>query len=220
MKFLVVDDHVLIRQAMHGVLKKLKRDAVIVEAPTWEAARVALNNHPDINLVILDLTLPDHDGFEALAQLRESYPAISVVVVSAVQDRANVMKALDMGALGYIPKSAEADVMLGALRLVLSGSIYIPPAILVRDDASAVTPSPSTSDRGRAIQLTERQLDVLALVMEGKNNKKICRALNMSEPTVKKHVTKILKALNVTNRTEAAIAANELGLKRLVLAKE
>lgn len=103
MKFLVVDDHVLIRQAMHGVLRKLKRDAVIVEAPTWKAARAALSNHPDINLVILDLTLPDHDGFEALAQLRESYPSISVVVVSAVQDRANVMKALDMGALGYIP---------------------------------------------------------------------------------------------------------------------
>ncbi len=219
MKFLVVDDHVLIRQAMHGVLRKLKRDAVIVEAPTWEAARVALNNHPDINLVILDLTLPDHDGFEALAQLRKIHPSISVVVVSAVQDRANVMKALDMGALGYIPKSADADVMLGALRLVLSGSIYIPPAILVRDEASA-TPNLPASDRMHGIQLTERQLDVLALVMEGKNNKKICRALNMSEPTVKKHVTKILKALNVTNRTEAAIAANELGLKRLVLAKE
>jgi DNA-binding NarL/FixJ family response regulator len=222
MKFLIIDDHVLIRQAMHGVLKKLRRDAIILEASNWHAAKKEIADHPDLNLVILDLTLPDEDGFEALAQLRETRPSIPVVVVSALQDRANVMKALDMGALGYIPKSAESDVMLGALRLVLSGSIYIPPAILNRDKASLTMPVLPAADQNRVslADLTERQLDVLALVMEGKSNKFICRTLNLSDSTVKGHVMKIFKVLKVSNRTEAALAANELGLKHAVLTKE
>ena len=213
MKILVVDDHALIREALHGVLRKVTRDAIILEASNCAQTMEAVASHPDISLILLDLNLPDRDGFSMLAELRERNPAVSVVVLSATQDRANVIKALDIGAMGYIPKSARNEVMLSALQLVFAGGIYIPPEILAREHLSHSAPSGG----GRAIVspgdlgLTDRQLDVLALMMQGKNNKSICRTLNLAEPTVKNHVTAILKALKVTNRTEAVIAVTELG---------
>ncbi len=164
--------------------------------------------HPDLELILLDLNLPDRDGFSVLAELGERYPAISVVVLSAQQDRGSVVKALDLGALGFIPKSGQREVMLSALQLVFAGGIYIPPEILARDDSSARQrdekppvanrPSVSPADVG----LTERQVDVLSLMMQGKSNKAICRVLNLAEPT-----------LEVSNRTEAVIAVGELGWK-------
>ena len=220
MKILVVDDHALIRQAMHGVLKKLKRDAVVLEAQTSKQAMQILAENPDIGLILLDLTLPDRDGFSVLAELRELYPTVSIVVLSALQDPAYVMKALDLGALGYITKSAEPDVMVNALRLVFSGGIYIPPQILGHEELSNKQSSGSPPPASLAnIGLTDRQLDVLALMMQGKSNKIICRTLNLAEPTVKNHVTAILKILKVSNRTEAVIAANQLGLKNPADAK-
>lgn len=216
MKTLVIDDHALIRQAMHGVLKKLKRDAVVLEAATCKQALQILADEPGIGLILLDLTLPDEDGFSILAELRELYPAIAVVVLSGLQDPTYVMKALDLGALGYIPKSADPDVMLNALRLVHSGGIYIPPQILGHDEFVGVPKQPV--DVPSPVQfvelgLTDRQLEVLALLMQGKSNKNICRSLNLAEATVKNHVTGILKALNVSNRTEAVIAASQMGFK-------
>jgi DNA-binding NarL/FixJ family response regulator len=215
MKILVVDDDVLIRQAMHGMLKKLRRDIVVLEASNSESAMQVIVEHPDISLILLDLSLPDRDGFSVLEELRERYPAIAVVVVSAVHDPGNVRKALDLGALGYIPKSAQGDVILGALRLVISGGIYIPPEILIRHSPTPVEKNypgdiGSSSDY---LGLTDRQLEVLGLMMQGKSNKTICRILELAEPTVKNHVTAILKTLNVSNRTEAVVAANNLGWK-------
>jgi DNA-binding NarL/FixJ family response regulator len=216
MKILVVDDHVLIRQAMHGVLKKLRRDAVVLEAANSEKAMQVIAENPDLRLVLLDLTLPDRDGFSVLSDMRERYPAVAVVVLSAVQDSLNVMKALDLGALGYIPKSAQSDVMLNALRLVISGGIYIPPEILVHDALPEAAVKKAQGDyhaSSEYLGLTDRQLDVLGLMMQGNSNKTICRILNLAEPTVKNHVTAILKTLNVSNRTEAVVAANNLGWK-------
>src|SRR5262245_18414138 len=123
MKILVVDDHVLIRQAVHGVLKKLRRDALVLEASNSQQATQVMAENPDVRLILLDLKLPDRDGFSILAEMRERYPTVAVVVLAAVQDSVNVMKALDLGALGYIPKSAQSDLMLNALRLVISGVI-------------------------------------------------------------------------------------------------
>jgi DNA-binding NarL/FixJ family response regulator len=213
MKILVVDDHVLIRQAMQGVLKKLKRDVVVLEASTSQEAMQLIASHSDLNLILLDLTLPDRDGFSVLAELRERLPQIAIVVLSAVQDPDNVIKALDLGALGYIPKSAQSDVILSALRLVIAGGIYVPPEVLVRDGTANLSLRQVAGGRTSPadLGLTDRQLDVLALMMEGKNNKTICRILNLAEPTVKNHVTAILKVLNVANRTEAVIAVNKLG---------
>jgi DNA-binding NarL/FixJ family response regulator len=216
MKILVVDDHALIREALCGVLKELKRDAHVLEASDCRQAMALVEANADIKLILLDLTLPDRDGYLVLAEWRERYPQVPVVVLSALQDRTNVVKALDLGAQGYIPKSASPEVMRSALQLVFAGGIYIPPEILAQAGATAPAagktpagnrPRVSPSDIG----LTERQLDVLALMMQGKSNKAICRILDLAEPTVKNHVTAILRALKVTNRTEAVIAVNELG---------
>jgi DNA-binding NarL/FixJ family response regulator len=214
MKILVVDDHVLIRDALRGVLKELKGEADVLEASDCRQAMALIaENASDLGLILLDLHLPDRDGFSALAEVRQRYPTISVVVLSGQHDRGTVMRALDLGVSGFIPKSGQREVMLSALQLVFAGGRYIPPEILDRDDPTAPKPPPerlppvSPSDLG----LTERQIDVLALMMQGKSNKAICRVLDLAEPTVKNHVTAILKALKVTNRTEAVIAVRELG---------
>jgi DNA-binding NarL/FixJ family response regulator len=226
MKILVVDDHVLIRDALRGVLKELKGDADVLEAcDCRQAMALIAENADDLGLILLDLNLPDRDGFAALSDVRENYPAISVVVLSGQHDSTSVIKALDLGALGFIPKSGQREVMLSALQLVFAGGIYIPPEILTRDSATSLPPDGNTppgrhppvspSDLG----LTERQTDVLALMMQGKSNKAICRVLDLAEPTVKNHVTAILKALKVTNRTEAVIAVRELGWEFTTAAK-
>src|SRR5580704_1274325 len=125
MKVLVVDDHLLIREALREVLKELRSDVVILEGPDGGQAMQIIAGHSDIGLVLLDLNLPDRDGFSMLAELREKYPATSVVVLSGQQDRDTVVKALNLGALGFIPKSADRKVMLAALELVFAGGIYI-----------------------------------------------------------------------------------------------
>jgi DNA-binding NarL/FixJ family response regulator len=227
MKILLVDDHVLLREALRGALKELEGEAAIFEASDSRETMQFVAQNPDLDLVLLDLNLPDRDGFGVLAELRERYPSVSVVIMSALQDRDNVVKALDLGAVGFIPKSAGRKVILGALQLVFSGGVYIPPQALSRpgpappaalppsprsdgaDAIAVVRPATSPSDLG----VTERQLDVLALMMQGKSNKAICRALNLAEPTVKNHVRAILKALKATNRTEAVIAVGELKWK-------
>jgi DNA-binding NarL/FixJ family response regulator len=215
MKFLVVDDHVLIREALRGVLKELMDDAAVLEAPNCGQAMQLIAEHPDIELVLLDLGLPDRDGFSVLAELREHCPAMAVVVLSGQQDRPSVVKAYNLGALGFITKSGQREVMLGALRLVFAGGKYFPPEILARDETSPSQPGakPPAADRPRVspadLGLTDRQIEVLALMM--KSNKAICRILDLAEPTVKNHVTAILKALGVSNRTEAVIKARELG---------
>jgi DNA-binding NarL/FixJ family response regulator len=214
MKFLVVDDHALIREAMRGVLKELQGDALILDAASSRQAMDIMQQHPDLALVLLDLKLPDRDGIEVLGELRERFPATSIVMLSAFNDRENVVRALDNGALGFIPKTDSREVLLGALRLILAGGTYIPPEALTREPAgtaTASTPSPEKRPSPAELGLTERQVDVLALMMQGKSNKLICRALDLAEPTVKNHVSAILKALDVTNRTEAVLAVAALG---------
>jgi DNA-binding NarL/FixJ family response regulator len=221
MKILLVDDHALLREALRGALKELESEAAIYEASDSRETMQFVEQHPDLDLILLDLNLPDRDGFSVLAELRKRYPTVSVVVISALQDRDNVMRALDLGALGFIPKSATRKVILGALQLVFSGGIYIPPQAILPpapaalaaasradspDATAALKPGTSPAD----LSLTERQLDVLALMMRGKSNKAICRALNLAEPTVKNHVRAILKALKATNRTEAVVAVGAL----------
>jgi DNA-binding NarL/FixJ family response regulator len=214
MKVLLIDDHALIREALRGVVRELTGEAEILDAPDARQAIARLAEHPDLDMVLLDLGLPDRSGFELLAELRERHPSVSIVVLSASQGRDDIEKALERGALGFIPKSASREVMVGALKLVLSGGIYVPPEILAPRQAVAV-PAPARSPAppsAAELGLTARQMEVLKLMMQGKSNKAICRALDLAEPTVKNHVTAILKALKATNRTEAVIAAGGLGL--------
>jgi DNA-binding NarL/FixJ family response regulator len=215
---LVVDDHALIREALRGVLSELKGEETVLEASSCSQALQVIAAHPDVNLVLLDLNLPDRDGFSVLAELGERYPEIAVVVLSAQQDGDSVVKALNLGASGFIPKSGQREVMVQALQLIFAGGRYIPPEILDRGNPSAPEPSDAGPSAGRPVSpsdlgLTERQIEVLALMMQGKSNKAICRVLNLAEPTVKNHVTAILKALKVNSRVEAVIAVGKLGWK-------
>jgi DNA-binding NarL/FixJ family response regulator len=222
MKILIVDDHALIRDGLQGVLKKLKRGVTVLEAADCRQAMAAVESNADIDLILLDLSLPDRDGFSVLTELRERYPAIAVAVLSGTQDSATVTKALELGAAGFIPKGTRREVMLHAFQLIFDGAVYVPQEILPQIDASqSASATPTGPREGRSIitpaeaGLSERQLDVLALMMLGKSNKVICRALDLAEPTVKNHVTAILRALKVSNRTEAVIAVTELGWKLL-----
>jgi DNA-binding NarL/FixJ family response regulator len=210
MKVLLLDDHVLVREAMRGVIAELQPDAAVIEAATCVDGLFLMQQHADVALVMLDLGLPDRNGLDVLEELRERYPATAVVMLSATNDRDSVATALAKGALGFIPKSASRDVLVNALRLVLAGGIYIPPEILI-DSKPAIPPARSADRRSPAdLGLTPRQVEVLALMMRGKSNKMICRTLDLAEPTVKNHVSAILKALGAVNRTEAALAAEKL----------
>jgi DNA-binding NarL/FixJ family response regulator len=202
MKVLVVDDHPLIREALRNVVAELDPQLELLESADSAGALRIAAAHPDIDLVLLDLNLPDSEGFTTLEELRRRRPATAVVVCSAQHDHQVVARAIALGAVGYIPKSTSHDVMVSALRLVCSGGMYLPPEVLAAVHPGAVAP-----------QLTARESQVLALMLEGKSNKRISGQLGMAEATVKNHVTAILKALGASNRTEAVIAAGRLGWK-------
>ena len=210
MKVLLLDDHVLVREAMRGVIAELQPGAVVIEAATCVDGLSLMQQHADVDLVMLDIGLPDRNGFEALEELRVRYPATSVVMLSGSNDRDSVAAALAKGALGFIPKSASRDVLVNALRLILAGGIYIPPEILIDSQPVSAPASPAERRSPADLGLTPRQVEVLALMMQGKSNKLICRTLDLAEPTVKNHVSAILKALGAVNRTEAALAAAKL----------
>lgn len=211
MKILVVDDHPLIRTALRYALAELEDEVELFDAADCARALQLAQARPDLDLILLDLELPDVKGLEALARVRQACPATPVVVISGREERAVVLAALDAGAMGFIPKSLTNPVMLSALHLVLSGGVYVPPQAL-SGHAAAPRERPGQRPRPADLGLTERQAEVLALMVQGKSNKLICRELNLAEGTIKIHVTAILKALNVDNRTQAVIEVGRLDL--------
>lgn len=211
MKALIVDDHALVRDALARVLQALAPGIVVREAAEPKVAFDIVALEPDLDLILLDLALPGMHGLTALKSLRAKYPAIAVVVVSGNVERDVVRQALDLGAMGYIPKSASNEVLRSALALVLAGGIYVPPELVGRGDTAAAAPQPGTRAPAE-IGLTERQAQILALLMKGESNKVICRELDIAESTVKNQITAILKALGVTSRTQAVLAVARLGL--------
>lgn len=209
MKYLVVDDHALIRDAMHSVLQSVDSQASVCTASSGAEARAVLAAEPRVDLVLLDLHLPDENGLSLLSEFRAAHPAMAVVLLSGERDAATVRQALDGGAAGFIPKTEPREVLERALSLVLAGGVYVPREAL----GTAQRPPNESTGAGspRALGLTERQIEVLALMMKGRTNKHICRELNLAEPTVKNHVTAILRALQVTSRTEAVLAVTQRG---------
>lgn len=200
---LIVDDHPLMSAALANVLKEGRSTASCVIAHNGAMARRQLVLQPDIGLVILDLALPDTDGFDLLVHLREHYPQIPAMVVSASESVDDIRRAFAAGARAYVAKSSPPAAMLKAVLAVLRGEIDMPPALLHADRTRCdIAPG----------LLSERQLDVLRLVCAGKSNKIIAYELGLAEKTVKGRITAIFRALDVDNRTQALIKATQLGL--------
>jgi DNA-binding NarL/FixJ family response regulator len=208
MKILVINDPPLIQEALRHVLTELDAALDLVQAEDASDAHAALAAAPDTELIVLDLTLPRSDGFELLSELRRDWPGIPLLVLSATHDRATVERALDLGAMGFIPKTANTRVLIDALRLVLSGGVFVPP-----DCPGTGSARPRGVARAEDLGLTVRQSDVLRLLVQGKPNKLICRDLSLSEGTVKVHVSAILRALNVHTRTQVVIELARRGVR-------
>jgi DNA-binding NarL/FixJ family response regulator len=219
-KILIVDDHPLILEALRHVLRALDSAIEVLEARDTSEALALAATCSDIDLALLDLGLPGKTGLDALHELRTEQPDLPVVVLSATEDPETVLGAVDAGAMGFISKASRNDVLVNALRIVLSGAVYLPPQLLQHrgagGDREAARPSALTY---RDVGLTDRQAEVLSLLIQGKSNKLICRELGLAEGTVKIHVTAILKALNVVNRTQAVVAVSRLGLRLAAPAK-
>jgi DNA-binding NarL/FixJ family response regulator len=215
-KILIVDDHPLIRDAFRGLLSALDERLEVIEAGDCASALAAAAKHTGVDLILLDVHLPGMSGLDALATFRENFPEIPVVVMSGSESRDIVMRAIDGGAMGFIPKSQPSRVMINALRLVLAGGVYLPVEILHTPATGTGATNPPAAGVGHVpadFGLTERQNEVLALLVQGKPNKIIARELDLAEGTVKIHLTAILKGLGVTNRTQAVLAVSRHGLK-------
>lgn len=214
MKILIADDHELFRDGLRHVLDQLGSPLTIVEASDFPQAIVAVERERDIDIVLLDLSMPGMSWNDGLQRLKELLPeTVPLIVLSASDDRRHVLQAVNMGAAGFIPKTSSSRVMLSALKLVLSGGVYLPPALLEQGAGGALDGSGGPMGSESAVSfLTPRQREVLTLLGQGKSNKEIARVLQLAEGTVKLHVTAILKALNVNNRTRAVVAASQLGL--------
>lgn len=219
-RFLVVDDHPLMREAIRSTLAMLAPGSDVEGASSLSEAIGLLDGAEPVDLTLLDLRLPDSQGIDGLRQLRERCPDSPVVVMSADVDGETILRCIDLGACGYIPKTLHADAVMNALRLVAAGDIYIPhQAVLSQrgETASAHSQRPNRgaarSTHPRDLGLTDRQLDVLRLILKGYSNKLICRQLSLAEGTIKVHVSAVLRALGVRNRTQAIIAASEMGLR-------
>ena len=204
-KALLVDDHVFLREALAMVMTQEFPFLDLLQAGNLAEARAVLNAHADVDLVLLDLTLPDGHGLEAVPQLRERTQA-TLVVISADDSHDTVLAAIQAGAAGYIPKTSASSAMLEALRVVMAGGVYLPRALL---DAA---PPPTVPD-GPDLGLSPRQGDVLRMLIEGKSNKLISRELAISESTVKTHLAAIFRRLDASTRTQAVVAAARLGLR-------
>ena len=215
MTVLVVDDHPLFREGLRQVLQGLADDTRIVTEGDAENALATARSVDDLDLVLLDLSMPGMNGFTAVQRFCREVPGVPVVIISAHEEPTDVRRALSLGALGYIPKSTPPNTLLDALRLVLGGGVYVPPLFLQSAQArEPLAPDDPDVSGGNTTEeaLTGRQADVLVLLSQGKSNKVIARELDLSEKTVKAHGTAVFRALGVVNRTQAAIAARRRGL--------
>lgn len=210
MKILVADDHGIVREGIKLLLSELSTDLSLQEAADRDQVLAIVSKNPDLDLILLDLYMPGVTDLDLLAEICNSYSHIPVIILSATEDAHVMQRVIDRGASGFIPKSAAQAVMASAIQLVLAGGVYIPPAMVphAQDDAAA---APARATQASQSDLTNRQLEVLKLLGEGKSNKTIARELGLSAHTVKIHVTAIFKALGVSNRTEAAVASREIG---------
>lgn len=206
MKMLAVDDHAVLRQGLAALLVGAGAASQVVQAASLSEGLAIAAGASDLDAVLVDLQLPDAGGVASVAAFAALNPTLPIIVISASEDPADVRRALDAGALGYVPKSAAPETLVSAVKLVMSGGMYVPP-LMLKPDAQAAAAAGDGVDA-----LTPRQREVLAALGAGLSNKEIGRRFSLSEKTVKVHVGAILRALGVANRTQAARAALAAGL--------
>lgn len=198
MKILIVDDHPLFRAGFHAVLEQSDLEAGVLSVSSVPEALQTLQQDGDIGLVLLDIHLKGEDGFNALKVIGERFPTTACIMISGDEQQAVAARAVAAGASGFIPKSFTADEMIGAIRKVLAGEVFVP------ETASLTAPEQPNG-------LTLRQLEVISMLGRGFSNKEIARALDVAERTVKAHVSAVFEALNVRNRTQAVLVAQKRG---------
>lgn len=218
MRILIADDHRLIVEGVKLKLAELGPDTTFAEAMDVDELRRIIHGEQarGFDLALLDLAMPGAHGTSHLAETIQTLPGLPVIVLSGSEDPALMKELLAMGARGFIPKAYSPEVMLSAVRLVLSGGTYVPPMMLDEHHVAAPALPSATAESVRALEerlrklLTERQIDVLRLLSQGKPNKLIARDLGISEGTVKIHLAAIFRALNVRNRVEAVVASRRI----------
>jgi DNA-binding NarL/FixJ family response regulator len=204
MKVLIVDDHAIVREGLTALLVQAEPGAEILQASGSLDALEVLTANADLDVIVLDLTMPGMDGMWALPAFYRLRPGLPVIVLSSSENPDDVRNALAAGAMGYVTKSASPRTLVAAVRLVLAGSIYVPPLMAAPGQRPQPASEPPTDG-----PLTARHKDVLELLAAGKSNKEIGLALGIAEKTVKAHVTAIFRSLNVVNRTQAAMRLAE-----------
>lgn len=215
LKLLVVEDHALVREGLVRLLGQIEEDVQVFDSADFESALAMLDNEGEFDLLLLDLALPGIDGFAGLDILRRRYPAMPVAVVSAFDDTPTITRVMNLGASGFIPKAFSGEALLSAVGEVLAGNIFRPNGNGQQssrmDDATPLPPY-RVNVQPEEVGLTSRQAQVLALMVRGLSNRDIAEQLDLSEGTVKIHVTAVFKALGVNSRTQALVAVARYGI--------
>lgn len=205
-RIIIVDDHPLFRGALNQALSASLENSEIIEAGSLDELTAKLVDGLEVDLILLDLTMPGVQGISGLVFLRGQHPEIPVVVVSANDDPVTIRRCMDCGASGFVPKSQPVEQIRSAVRSVLDGNVWSPPGI----DLTSAGDSETTDLIGRLSSLTPQQVRVLMMLGEGLLNKQIAYKLGVSEATIKAHVSAILQKLGVDSRTQAVIAVNRI----------
>lgn len=214
MKYLIVDDHALVAGALTLLLEDRDPEADVHTAATADAALELVDREGDADLLILDLSLPGVTGTELMEEIVRRQPMLKILVVSGLADQESIMRVLQLGAAGFVPKSLDTELISSAIDFVLKGGVYIPSKLLTesqKDGFFTRTAARLKAPESAPPHLTDRQLDVLAQLAKGAPIKRICRELDLSEGTVKTHVAAIYRSFGASNRTEALIAARRAG---------
>jgi DNA-binding NarL/FixJ family response regulator len=207
MDVLLVDDHPIIHQTLGAVVRSVLPQAQFHAESDLAGGLARARQLKDLELVLLDLGLPGCSGLDALIRFRKTLPTVRIAIISATEDPGSVRAALDAGAVGYVPKTSPPKVLANALQLILQGGTYIPPQLM--DEHLAPKKEPKLSDFG----ITDRQADVLRLLIKGHSNAEIAHQLSIAENTVKQHAHAAYRALGVGSRTEVIVELARLGIR-------
>lgn len=217
MTILLADDHALFRDGIRYVLRQLDEKVNVLDAASFPEALNKAEQHSQIDLALLDLNMPGGEGVRSMRAFHLRYPEIPLVVVSGSEERDDIERVMEFGAMGYISKMSSGKVMLSALRMVLEGGVYVPPQLLQQTVANMDNGSTDKrSSRSREFGLTMRQMEVLRYLADGKSNKDISREMKLAEGTVKIHVAALFQTLHVNSRLEAVRVGQRLGMLKKV----